>query len=96
MTFPPQLSWIMNCSTRSQYHPPPHSKALRAKITQDLSLLNCRITRNGHHSLKTSCVLDITGSWLGGTHSLAAEQDQTTRQCALSAKRPVQKRKQKA
>lgn len=83
MTFPPQPSWIMNCSTRSQYHHPPHSKALRAKITQDLSLLKCRITLNGHHSLKTSCVLEYHRLWLGGPHSLAAEQ---TRQCALSAK----------
>lgn len=73
MTFPPQPSWIMNCSTRSQYHHPPHSKALRAQITQDLSPLNRCITLNGH--LCTG-VLQATGE---GPPSLAAEQDRTVR-----------------
>lgn len=47
------------------------------QFTQELSLLYCLTTMNGHHILKASCVLEQCRQVAGGPHNLAAEKDQT-------------------
>lgn len=51
------------------------------QFSQDLSLLHCLITINGHHLLKASYVVEEHRLVAGGPHSLFVEQD-----TALSAK----------